>query len=469
MIYTPHAYQEHAKQHIIGNPAAGLFIDMGLGKTVISLTAADYLRNDAFEVDKVLVIAPKKVAEDTWTTEAAKWDHLRHLRISRILGTAKQRKKALHAKADIYVINRENVVWLIAQLGGHWPYDMLIIDELSSFKSPKSQRFKALRKMAPLSRRRIGLTGTPAPNGLLDLWSQMYLLDQGQRLYPTVTEYRARFFKLGNPHAPHSKYVVHTDEPDRVGQGYYEKKIYGKIADICISMKAEDYLDLPKRLDLVTEVHLPAEVKAQYDQFERDAVMEILGDETITAVNAAVLSGKLLQFAGGAVYREDKTFYEVHDQKLQVLAEKVEAANGQPVLVAYWFQHERDRILTALKAFKPEVLGKDTSESLKRWNAGKIPVLLIHPASAGHGLNMQAGGHRIIWYSQIWSLELYQQTVGRVDRQGQTMPVINDRLVVVGTMDEDAVAAKDNKAEGQDALMHAVKARINQYRHAVKR
>lgn len=465
MKYTPHPYQEHAKQHILDNEASGLFLEMGLGKTVTTMTAIDHLLHDSFEVGKVLVIAPKKVAEDTWTSEASKWDHLRHLRISKVLGSERQRKEALKVKADIYVINRENVVWLIGYYATHFPFDMVVIDELSSFKAAGSQRFKALRKVMPLVRRRVGLTGTPMPNSLLDLWSQMYLLDAGERLGKTVTSYRDKYFIPGKRNG-HVVYNYNLRQGDKGHEDTYQREIYDKIGDICISMKAEDYLSLPERIDVITPVHLPAAIKTKYDEFEKSQVLALdTGD--ISAVNAAVLSGKLLQFAGGAVYREDKTFYEVHDEKLQVLAEKVEAANGQPVLIAYWYQHERDRILKALRAFKPEVMGKDTSECLRRWNAGKIPVLLIHPASAGHGLNMQTGGHRIIWYSNIWSLELYQQTIARIDRQGQQMPVICDRLVVVGTMDEDAVKAKDTKAEGQNALMHAVKARINRYRHAV--
>jgi SNF2 family DNA or RNA helicase len=463
MKFKPHPYQHHAIQHIIDHPAAGLLLDMGLGKTVSTLTAVDMLLNDFFEVSKVLVIAPKRVAEDTWSAEVAKWDHLKHLIISKVLGSEAERKAALKAKADIYVINRENVVWLVGYYGTAFPFDMLIIDELSSFKNAQSARFKALRQIRPRIARVVGLTGTPMPNGLLDLWPQLYLLDQGERLGKTITGYRDAYFTPGkrNGHVVYSYDIRGKNEDPLIGPGYYEKVIFEKISDICISMKSEDYLDLPDRIDQVVRVNLPPAVKELYDTFEREQVLALL-DEEITAVNAAALIGKLLQFAGGAVYREDKTYHEVHTEKLQVLQELIEAANGQPVLITYWFKHERDRIMRELKAYKPVEV--KTAEDVKLWNSGKVQVMLGHPQSMGHGLNMQDGGNNLFGYSNIWSSELYLQVIKRLHRQGQTKPVFNKRLVCVGTIDEDVVEAQERKLSGQEVLMQATKAVINKYR-----
>lgn len=462
MIFNPHPYQVFGQQHLVNNPKAGLLLDMGLGKTVTVLTSVEYLKYQVFDVCKILVIAPKKVAEETWSTEIGKWDHLKGLTISKVLGTERQRKEALKAKADIYIINRENVVWLIAQYGTAFPFDMLVVDESSSFKSAKSARFKALRKVIPFISRVVILTGTPIPNGLLDLWPQVYLLDQGERLGKTLTEYRAKFFNK-NPYKAHAEYEIRREEDDIIGEGYYEKKIYNKIGDICISMKAEDYLQLPKRIDQITRVHLPDSVMAAYLEFEKSMVLELLDEESISAVNAAALSTKLLQFAGGAVYREDKTYYETHTEKLDALEERIEAANGKPVLVAYNYRHELERIMRRLKAYKPVEF---TSASLvKPWNEGKIPVLLGHPQSMAHGLNMQDGGHLVEWYSNTWSSESYLQLIARLDRQGQKFPVINNRNVAVGTIDEDVIAAQESKLTAQNALMRAVKARIEKYRH----
>lgn len=452
MIYNPHPYQDHATQHIVDNDACGLFLDMGLGKTVSTLTAIDRLMNDDLEVSKVLVIAPKRVAEDTWINEAEKWDHLKHLRISIVLGAERQRKEALRVKADIYVINRENVCWLVSFYGGYFPFDMVVIDELSSFKSPKSERFKSLRMIRPKVKRVVGLTGTPAPNGLLDLWSQLYLLDQGERLGKTVTGYRERYFNPGKRNG-------HIVYEYKVRENSYEE-IYGKIGDICISMKAEDYLQLPERLDNTFEITLPKAIQDQYEDFERKQILA-LEDKEISAVNAAALTNKLLQFANGAVYNAERDWHEVHRAKLEALEETVEAANGQPVLICYSFIHDRERIMRHLKAYKPVFL--NDSSLLSKWNKGEIPVLLGHPASMGHGLNMQAGGNIIVWFGLPWSLELYQQACARLDRQGQTKVVLNQRLITKGTMDEDVLAALDNKASGQDALMNAVKARIEKY------
>jgi SNF2 family DNA or RNA helicase len=457
MIYNPWPYQDFATKHVIDNPFSGLFLDMGLGKTVSTLTAVDKLMFDDLEVNKVLVIAPKRVAEDTWTTEATKWDHLKHLRVSVVLGTERQRKEALKAKADVYVINRENVAWLVGFYQSAWPFDMLVIDELSSFKSAKAIRFKALRLVRPLIKRVVGLTGTPAPNGLIDLWPQLYLLDQGERLGKTITRYRENYFTPGRRNGQ----VVF----DYKLKAESEQAIYDKIGDICISMKAKDYLTLPERITRDVEIHLPAAIKEKYEEFERDQILALENIEDISAVNAAALTNKLLQFANGAVYDANKDWHTVHNAKLDALEEIVEVANGQPVLVFYSYKHDLERIKKRLKAYKPRTL--DSREDIQEWNDGKIQLLLAHPASAGHGLNLQAGGNIIVWFGLTWSLELYQQANARLDRQGQTKPVIVHRLIVFGTMDEDVSKAIERKTEGQDALMDAVKARIQKHRKAI--
>jgi len=449
-----HAYQHHATGHVLHNEAAGLFIGLGLGKTVICLTAISELMFEEMAIERVLVIAPKRVAEHTWTTEAAKWSHLKHLRISKVMGRPKQRLDALKAEADIYIINRENVQWLVGHYGTAWPFDCVVIDELSSFKSAKSQRFKALRMIRPRIARMIGLTGTPASNGLLDLWAQLYLLDQGQRLGKTITEYRNNYFKEGkrNGHIVYD-YKLRGDPQD----------IYDKIGDICISMKAEDYLQLPERIDRIVEVTLSDEDMKAYLKFEEEQVLAMADDEEISAVNAAALTNKLLQFANGAVYREDHTYYTVHEAKLDALEEDIEAANGQPYLVFYQYKSDLERITERLKAYKPKTL-KD-GDSIDAFGRGEVQVLLAHAASAGHGIDgLQKAGHLVGWYGVPWSLELYLQATGRLDRQGQTERVVNTRFVVKGTMDEEVVAALERKAVGQEALLEAVKARIKKYR-----
>lgn len=450
MIYNPWPYQEFATKHVIENPFSGLFLDMGLGKTVSTLTAVNQLMFDDLEVNKVLVIAPKRVAEDTWTTETAKWDHLKHLRVSVVLGTERQRKEALKAKADIYVINRENVAWLVGFYQSAFPFDMVVIDELSSFKSAKAIRFKSLRMVRPLIKRVVGLTGTPAPNGLIDLWPQMYLLDQGERLGKTITRYRENYFTPGRRNGQ----VIF----DYKLKAESEQAIYDKIADICISMNAKDYLSLPERITRDVEIHLPAALKAKYDEFERDQILALENLDEISAVNAAALTNKLLQFANGAVYDSKKDWHEVHKAKLDALEEIVDTSNGQPVLVFYSYKHDLERIQKRLRAYKPRTL--DSRQDIQDWNDGKIQVLLCHPASAGHGLNLQAGGNIIVWFGLTWSLELYQQANARLDRQGQTKPVIVHRLIIIGTMDEDVSKAIERKTAGQDALMDAVKVRI---------
>lgn len=455
MKYQPYDYQRFAEQHILDNPYAGLFLGMGLGKTVTTLTAIDKLIHQDLAVDRVLVIGPKKVVEETWATEIQKWDHLRHLRISVVLGTERQRIEALRTPADIYAINRENVAWLVGYCGGGFPFDMLVIDELSSFKNAASIRFKALRTVRPKIKRVTGLTGTPAPNGLIDLWPQLYLLDQGERLGKTLTGYRNQFFVPGRRNG----HVV-FDYKLRSQAG--EKEIYERIGDICISMKAEDYLQLPKRIDRNKEIHLPDSVMKKYLDFERELVLSLDDTKDISAVNAAALTNKLRQFANGAVYDADKSWHEVHTEKLEALAEDMEAANGENVLVFYQYQHDLERILKHFKAYKPVLL--KGAEQIRDWNAGKIQMLLAHPASAGHGLNLQQGGHLIEWFGVDWALELYEQAVARLDRQGQTKPVINSRIIAKGTIDEDILESLAGKATVQDAVMNAVKARIKKYK-----
>jgi SNF2 family DNA or RNA helicase len=444
VIYQPHPYQEYATNRILEQEAVGLFLDLGLGKTV----AIDQLLYDYFEVSKVLVIAPLRVAQKTWPDEVRKWDHLKHLRISKVLGSEKQRMAALRAQADIWIINRENVEWLVDLYGKDWPFDMVVIDELSSFKSPKARRFRALRKVRPMIKRIVGLTGTPASNGLIDLWSQIYLLDQGKRLGKTVTGYRNRYFEPGK----RNRTVIFTWEP-KPGA---EEAIYKQLEDLCISMSAEDWLQMPERIDRVIEVQLSEEAQAKYDQLERDMLLPFTAGD-VTADSMAVLSNKLLQLANGAVYDENGVAREIHQAKIEALDDVLEAANGQPVLVFYAYQHDRDRLLAHI----PMAKELETEQDIDAWNQGKIQVLLAHPASAGHGLNLQSGGHIIVWFGLTWSLELYQQANARLYRQGQEeKSVIIHHLVAVGTIDEDVMRALVGKEISQKALLDAIKARI---------
>ncbi|MBC8587470.1 DEAD/DEAH box helicase [Paratissierella segnis] len=449
MKYKPYDYQEYATQWILDKEKAGLLLDMGMGKSVITLTAIDELMFNYFEVSKVLVIAPLRVAESTWDEEAAKWDHLKHLKISKVLGTEKERINALYTKADIYIINRENVKWLVDKCGKDWPFDMVVIDELSSFKSHRAQRFKALRKVRPFMKRVVGLTGTPAPNGLIDLWSQIYLLDGGERLGKTITGYREKYF-LPDKRNQHIVFTYKLKEDA-------EEAIYEKLSDICVSMKAEDYLKLPERINNIIPIYLPKKAKDKYDQLERDLLLP-LKDSDIVANTAGVLANKLLQMSNGAVYDEDGDVREIHNAKLKALEDTIEAANGKPVLIFYSYKHDLDRIRKHLKRDDLTVL--DTSEDIKNWNEGKIPIMLAHPASAGHGLNLQAGGNIIIWFGLTWSLELYSQANARLYRQGQKQNVIIHHLVSKGTMDEDVMKALEGKEVGQEALLNAVKARV---------
>lgn len=470
-----HKYQQVCVEHIITHPFCGLFIDMGLGKTATTLTAIDELMNDYCEINSALVIAPKRVAESVWQEEAEKWEHLKHLRFSKIIGSARQRTEAaMRTKADIYVISRDNIAWLCALYGGgKLPFDMIVVDELSSFKSYKSIRFKALRGARPYLKRLVGLTGTPAPNGLIDLWPQIYLMDRGERLEKTISRYREKYFKPGqtNGHVVYS-YDLLSDS---------EKLIHEKIEDICISMKANDYLEMPERSDNYIKLQMPDELKKQYNDFEKNKVLDLLNatktveeqDENgntvqvqkpveVNVVNAAALSNKLLQFANGAVYDENRNVFPVHEIKLEALKEIIEDANGQSVLVAWTYQFDRDRILEYLKSYKPRELktGKDIAD----WNAGKIQVMLAHPASAGHGLNLQTGGNIIVWFGQTWSLELYQQFNARLYRQGQQKGVIIHHLVMKDTHDEDVIAALKAKDKKQNALMNSIKAKIDKYK-----
>ena len=406
------------------------------------------------EINKILVIAPKRVAEDTWSTEVEKWDHLKDLRISKIIGTAVQRTNACYADADIYIISRDNVKWLVDQFSyGNWKWDTCIIDELSSFKSSKSQRFRALKKVRPYFKHIVGLTGTPAPNSLIDLWPQMYLLDGGKRLGKTITGFKQQYFSPGRSNG----YVVY-DWNLKDGS---EDAINNKISDICISMKAEDYLNMPERINNRIEIELSDKVKKQYKQFAKDLVVE-LGDEDITASNAAVLTGKLLQMANGAIYTEDRTVIDIHQEKLKALLEIIEAANGKPVLIFYNFKHDLSRIMDYLEINKLKGKVLEGSEDIAKWNKGEIPILLTHPASAGHGLNLQYGGNMIVWFGLTWSLELYQQANARLHRQGQKDMVIIHHLISKGTVDEDVMHALEQKEVNQNMLLEAVKARLKE-------
>lgn len=450
-----HEYQKYSVRFIEDHKEAGLFLDMGLGKTVSTLTAIRHMI-DNLEISRVLVIAPKRVAEDTWPKEVEKWDHLRDLRISTILGTASERRAALRKDADIYVINRENVTWLVGELRGVFNFDMLVIDELSSFKSSKAQRFKALRSVRDQFYRVVGLTGTPAPNGLMDLWSEIYLLDMGERLGKFITGYREKYFRPGR-----SNGMIVFDYKILEGK---ENEISKKISDICVSMKAEDYITLPAKMEHTIYVNLSDDEKRQYDDFERDETLRLYDNTdktTISAVNAAALSNKLLQYSNGAIYDSDHDVHEIHDKKLDALEELVEEANGNPVLVFYSYRHDVERIKKRLHAYAPREL--TTSRDIDEWNDRRIKILLAHPAGAGHGLNLQKGGNIVIWFGETWSLELYQQANARLYRQGQTKPVQIYKLVCRGTMDEDVLKALAGKTDKQEALLDAVKARISKY------
>lgn len=451
MIFKPHAYQEYCIQRMIQDPYLGEFLDMGLGKTVITLTAFNDLKYNRFEVSKMLVIAPKRVAEGTWSREAAKWDHLKHLRISLALGSEKQRIRALNTPADVYIINRENVCWLVEYYRNAWPFDMVAIDESSSFKSHQAKRFKALTWVRPHIRRLVELTGTPAPNGLMDLWAQLYLLDQGQRLGKHIGQFRERYF---SPDKRNAQQVFSYKAKDGA-----DEAIHRLIGDICISMKAEDYLQLP---DIVTDdipVVLDAAAEKQYRKLERDMLLQV-DENTIDASTAVALSNKLLQLCNGAVYDDKGAVVEIHRCKIEAFMELIEALNGQPALVFYNFRHDLTRIEGALKKSGLRVRRLEGPQDEADWNARQIDVLLAHPASAAYGLNLQDGGNHVIWFGLNWSLELYQQANKRLHRQGQTQKVIIHHLITAGGRDEDVVAALQSKGATQDALIDSLKARI---------
>lgn len=456
MIYKPYDYQRTAMQWIVDKPKCGLFLDMGLGKTVSTLTAIQQLIDDC-EVSRVLVVAPKKVAETTWSTEAAKWEHLHDLKVVKVLGTEKQRCLALSQKADVYVTGRDNFVWLVGKYGGRLPFDTLVIDELTSFKSAKSERFKAMRIALPSVSRVIGLTGTPAPNGLIDLWAQMYCLDQGERLGRSVTKYREAYFETHR----WNNIVVRCD----VKKGC-EEIIRNKIADICLSMQAKDYLQLPDLITHTATVELTPKVREAYERFEREKVLEFKtehGQEpaNVLAQSAAGLMNKLAQFANGAVYDDSMQVHEVHSEKLDRLAEIVEAANGNSVLVFYQYKHDVTRIAAKLKGYR--VRAYQGEKDLNAWNAGQIDVLLAHPASTAYGLNMQQGGHYIVWFGTGWNLEHYQQANARLHRQGQQHPVQVYKLICAGTVDEKASAALEGKKGVQQSLLDSLNYLLRKY------
>ncbi len=456
MKFKPHDYQSYCIDYIKGHPVAALFVDMGVGKTAITLTAIRDLILDELAVSKVLVIAPLRVARDTWPAEVEKWDHLSDLDVSIIVGDLKIRTVAVNHRSLVYVINRENVKWLVEYYesnGLRWDFDCVVIDELSSFKNHQSQRFKYLRKIRPFVKRWIGLTGTPTSNGLMDLWAEIGILDGGERLGRFIGRFRDSYFKPGSMNP--STGIVYSYIP-RPGA---EQQIYDRISDITISMKALDYLDMPECVYVNHEVEMSGPERKLYDQLKTDLIIP-LEDGDIDAANAGSLSNKLLQMSNGAVYDENGETRIIHKRKLEMLEDLIEAANGQPVLIAYWFKHDHTRIMEHLKAVGYEPRDIKESKDIQDWNAGKITVALIHPASAGHGLNIQAGGHIMIWFGLTWSLELYQQANARLWRQGQKDTVTIHHIITKDTVDEDVLAALASKDVTQEKLIAAVRARL---------
>lgn len=456
MKYNPYKYQIRAAEWVMDRRRCCLFLDCGLGKSVITLTAFSDLQ-DACEVETMLVVAPKKVAETTWTTECAKWDHLRNLRVSRVMGDEKHRIAALEEKADIYVIGRDSFVWMVDHFKGRMPFDMLVIDELTSFKTPRSKRFKAMRSVTPQFSRVVGLTGTPAPNGLIDLWAQIYCIDMGERLGKSVTRYRDTYFSLYRWNNIVVKCTLKKGMEDVIRK---------KIADICLSMQAKDYLEMPDLIINNVYVELPAKVMGKYREFEREQVLQFVEDHhdeqtSILAGSAAALMAKLSQYANGAVYDAERNVHEIHTEKIEALMETVEQSTGG-VLVFYMYQHDVSRILKAMEGLKAVVYEKE--EQLRAWNNGEIDVLLAHPASTAYGLNMQYGGHTIVWFGTGWNLELYQQANARLHRQGQSHPVIVHRLIVRGTVDERMAAALESKKGTQQALLESLGGLIDEVR-----
>lgn len=447
MNFSPHNYQAYAIDYIETHPIAAVLLDMGLGKTVISLTAIADLLFDSFEAHRILVVAPLRVARDTWPAEIAKWEHLQHLTYAVCVGPPKERRAALLSGADITIINRENLGWLIDSSGFDFDYDMVVIDELSSFKNHKSKRFQSLMKVRPKVKRIIGLTGTPSSNGLMDLWAEFKLLDFGERLGRFITHYRNNYFIPDKRNGE----IIYSYKP----MPYAEDAIYRRISDITISMKSTDHLRMPELITSQYEVQLSEEEEKRYEELKADFILELPEGE-ITAANAASLTGKLSQLANGAIYDDDGNIIEFHDRKLDALEDLIEAANGKPLLVAYWFKHDLERIK---KRF--DVREIKSSKDITDWNNGDIPVAVIHPASAGHGLNLQAGGSTLIWFGLTWSLELYQQTNARLWRQGQTSgTVVIEHIITKGTIDERILKALSLKEVTQNALIDAVKANL---------
>ena len=450
MKFKPHPYQQYCIDRIVSDPVLGLFLDMGLGKTVITLTAVQELIYNRLQVCKYLIIAPKKVAEATWNTEAAKWDHLQHLRFSMVLGSTQKRIRAVCSAADIYITNRENVVWLVDYFRNSWPFDMIVIDESSSFKSNKAKRFKSLTWIRPHVRRIVELTGTPAPNSIQDLWAQLYLLDGGIRLGRTITGFREIYFN-SNTHGGHfTTYVAKSDA---------QKAIQDKISDICISMKAEDYLQLPDLVYDTVPVQLDSKSLKAYKQMERDMLLQI-DETTIDAGSAAALSNKLLQLCNGAVYDEKRQAVEIHTCKLEAFSELLEGLHGAPALVFYNFQHDKTRIINLLAKSGLRVRVLQNAQDAVDWNNRLIDILLAHPASCAYGLNLQQGGNHVIWFGLNWSLELYQQANKRLHRQGQKSTVFVHQLAVNDTRDTDVLEALQDKNATQEALIDSLKARI---------
>ena len=458
-VFVPHAYQQYCIDKILDLPSVGLYIGMGMGKTVITLTALQALKYDRFDMHKALVIAPKKVAEATWSAEAAKWEHLTNLKVQTVLGARAQREKALMQSADVYVIGRDNTQWLVGHYGARWPFDVVVLDESSSFKNPQAKRFRALKAVRGRINRMIELTGTPAPRDLMDLWAQLFLLDGGKRLGRTLSVYRDNWFVPDK----RSQTVIYSYRPT----AHAAEEIYAAISDICISLKSEDYLDLPELMYQDIPVELDPKARADYDRLERDAVLQVLSEagedsSTITANTAATLANKLLQLCNGAVYDEYGQPQTVHSCKLDAFVETIESLQGEHALVFYAFQHDKARILQALADKMPHLRVRLYSgpEDQEAWNAGEIDILLAHPQSCCYGLNLQQGGRHVVWFGLTWSLEQYQQANKRLHRQGQPLPVMVHHLVVTHSVDVDVMKSLQAKDRNQDALLEALKARI---------
>lgn len=452
MEFKPHDYQRYATEFIESHPIAAVILQMGLGKTVCTLTAIEHLMYDTFEVSRVLIVAPLRVAKVTWSDEIDKWDHLSHLTYSVAVGSEKERLSALKKKADLYMINRENLQWLIEKSGLPFDYDMVVLDELSSFKSWQSKRFRAFMKVRPKVQRVVGLTGTPSSNGLMDLFAEFKCLDMGERLGRFITQYRNAFFIPDRMNGQ----VVYSYKP----RPFAEEEIYRRIGDITISMKALDHLKMPELIENRYPVYMDDGEKQQYESMKKNLILPYLENEAITAANAAALSGKLCQMANGAVYSDEGSVAHIHDRKLDALEDIIEAAQG-PILLCYWFKHDLERITRKLDELKVEYARISSDGSIRMWNEGKFQVGLIHPASAGHGLNLQAGGNHIVWFGLTWSLELLEQTNARLWRQGQRdETVVVQYLVTAGTIDERILDAISKKEQDQNALIDAVKAEL---------